>query len=60
MADYSDFPFDAFTADEIAQMFLSSTRIDDREFAAACREQLKRRCVEEGDRKVKGESDGKK
>ena len=43
MADYSHFPFDEFSVDEIAQMMLQSVLLGDDEFAIACREQIKRR-----------------
>lgn len=48
MADYSQFPFQDFTIEEIAQMAAESARLGDDEFVKACVEELKRRRVEEG------------
>ena len=41
--DYSAFPFAELTADEITRLMIESARLDDTDFVAACREQLKRR-----------------
>lgn len=47
MADYSNFPFDNFSIDEIAEMMMQSVLLGDDEFAVACREQIKRRRTDE-------------
>lgn len=47
MDDYTQFPFEIYTTDEIAQMMIQSLAIDDKEFVAACREAIKRRKPEE-------------
>lgn len=43
MADYSDFPFDAFTTAEVVQMFMKSIEIGNTEFTEACREEIRHR-----------------
>jgi len=43
MADYSNFPFDMYSITEVTQMFMDSIRVDDAEFAAACRKEIQRR-----------------
>lgn len=60
MADFSDFPFEMFTIDEIAKMLILSVDLRDKDFAAACSEQLKHRRVRKGERKEQGEPDGTK
>lgn len=47
MDDYTQFPFELYTINEIAQMMIKSIAIDDKEFVAACREAIKRRKPEE-------------
>ena len=42
--DYSHFPFDELTIDQIAQLMIGEIELNgDRDFIAACREQLKKR-----------------
>lgn len=41
MADYSTFPFGMYSTDEIAQMFIESVRVSDKEFAEACQEEIR-------------------
>ncbi|MFA6213457.1 MAG: hypothetical protein WC714_28730 [Candidatus Obscuribacterales bacterium] len=43
MADYSLFPWDTLTRDEIAKLMIHSRQIGDDDFVKACVEQLKRR-----------------
>jgi len=43
MSDYSLFPWDTLTRDEIAKLMIHSKEIGDDDFVKACVEQLKRR-----------------
>lgn len=43
MADYSLFPWDTLTRDEIAKLMIHSKEIGDDDFVKACAEQLKHR-----------------
>jgi len=43
MTDYSIFPFDSYSTDEIAGLFIDSAKVGDTEFVEACREEIQRR-----------------
>jgi len=43
VTDYSEFPFEMWSLEEITQMFMDSVRLGDQEFAAACRKQINKR-----------------
>ncbi len=45
MADYSEFPFHIYSTDELAKLFIDSVKCDDREFAKAALEEIKKRKV---------------
>ncbi len=43
MADYSQFPFEMYTTDELATMLRQSVKCGDKDFTEAIREEIKRR-----------------
>lgn len=43
MSDYSQFPFNDFSTDEIAKLMMDSVLLKDNDFFIACREHLKTR-----------------
>lgn len=43
MTDYSKFPWDILTTDEIAELVIASERLHDDDFVKACVEEIKKR-----------------
>jgi len=43
MSEYSNFPFQEFSTEELGKMMVESILLGDDEFAIACREEIKKR-----------------